>query len=93
MCDVMPAAYQARTLREWLYVTKTPQRTLADDVGCHQTMISAMARGERAARGELATRIHDRTGVPVEVLVLREKPKRPTPRQRRRATPGGAKKR
>jgi hypothetical protein len=89
----MPAAFSPRTLREWLYLTHTSQRTLAKDVGCHQTMISALARGERAARGDLAVRIRDRTGVPLDVLVVRIEPKRPSPRQRQRRKTPGAKKR
>jgi len=83
----MGGTYQARTLREWIHNTHTSQRDLAKKVGCHQTMISALVRGDRAARGKLATRIYRATGVKVETLVIRARPRRG------RRQPGGAKKR
>lgn len=64
-----------RTLGEWLAgPPRRSQRFLAGRVGCHQSMISMLVRGERAARGKLALRLHEETGVPLRVLIARPVP-------------------
>lgn len=66
-----------RSLREYFRRGIESQRALADRAGVHQSMISMMVRGERAARGALALKLSQLTGVPVERLVVKaKKPRR-----------------
>jgi transcriptional regulator with XRE-family HTH domain len=74
-----------RSLRE--YLTGPPavgQRALAEAVGCNQSMISMLARGQRVPSARLAVRLHAITGVPLKMLLANKmtptKPKRPAAR-------------
>jgi hypothetical protein len=92
-----PAPRTPRTLAEYLAgPPPRSQRSLAKVVHVHQSMISMLTRGERAARGTLATKLHKVTGVPLAVLIVatkrrRRPPKKKPPRaarqHRRRSTP------
>jgi len=69
-----PAAASApripRDLAEWLAgPPKRSQYKLGQKVGCHQSMISMIARGERYAGGILAQRLARATGLPTEVFL------------------------
>lgn len=69
------ATLKPKTLAEWLAVpgAERSQRKLAKRVGCHQSMISMLVQGQRAARGKLALALADETGLPV-VLFLTPHP-------------------
>jgi transcriptional regulator with XRE-family HTH domain len=74
----MPAAKASagvtrpKTLAEWLSVPGAgrSQRKLAKRVGCHQSMISMLVKGQRAARGKLALALADETDLPVEQFLI-----------------------
>ena len=63
-----------RSLREYLNgPPRVTQRALALRVGCHQSMVSMLVRGQRLPRALLATKLHRVTGVPLDTLL---RPKR-----------------
>jgi transcriptional regulator with XRE-family HTH domain len=68
-----------RTLREYLKTSGVSQKQLARRLGVHQSTISMLVHGLRAARFKLAQKIHDKTGVPIEKLLVAAHPR---PRRR-----------
>ena len=64
-----------RTLREYFKTSGDTQKKLARHVGVHQSTISMLTHGLRAARFKLAQKIHDKTGVPIEKLLVAAHPR------------------
>jgi transcriptional regulator with XRE-family HTH domain len=73
MATTTPTTLAApRTLREYLKVSGTRQLDLARKCGVHQSTISMLVHGLRAAGGKLARKLHKETGVPFEKLIIAE---------------------
>jgi transcriptional regulator with XRE-family HTH domain len=51
---------------------KVGQRAVAEAAGCHQSMISMLARGKRVPSARLAVRLHMITGIPLKVLLTQK---------------------
>jgi transcriptional regulator with XRE-family HTH domain len=59
------------TIDAYLQGTGSTQRDLAARLGITQGALSMIKNGQRVARPELALRIHELTGVPLERLLQR----------------------
>lgn len=56
-------------LKTWRDAHELCQREAAEQLGISQKSYSRFERGQRFVKGELAARLMDQTGVPLEVLV------------------------
>jgi transcriptional regulator with XRE-family HTH domain len=72
----LAATPKPKTLAEWLALPGAgrSQRKLAAKVGCHQSMISMLVKGQRAARGKLALALAEETELPVEQFLIPHSP-------------------
>lgn len=76
-----------QNLREYLAgPPAVSQRTLAEVVGCNQSMISMLVRGKRVPSAALAVQLHAVTNVPLKQLLAT---RISAPRRRRRPASRG----
>lgn len=80
-----------RTLREYFRISKTRQKDLARCLGVHQSTVSMLTAGLRAARWKLAQKIHEKTGVPIAKLLVapnaEPRPSQAKPKQKQKPKP------
>jgi len=60
---------ELKTLADWRAAQRLSQRQAAELLGLSQVVYSRLERGVQFARGPMAKRIMDITGVPLAVLV------------------------